>query len=159
MHYLIDGHNLLAKMATIEIGETNGEAELVLLLRRWTAGRRNRKVSIVFDGGLPGGAHRGLSTNPVKVIFAPKDRTADDLLIAQIRKMHNPSEFTIVTDDRAVIKEGQARKAVLLSSVTFARTLDDIDSKDDGRDSADDPPLNDADIDEWLKLFNQDQSG
>ncbi len=158
MHYLIDGHNLLAKMVTINMGDANSEAELVLLLRRWTARGRKRKVSIIFDGGLPGGEDRWLSTGPVKVVFAPRDRTADDLLVARIRKMNNPAEYTVVTDDRAVVNAGQKRKAVILSSGTFARTLDEFDTKDDVTEIADDPALSDAEIVEWLELFKGNQT-
>ncbi|MGB3716740.1 MAG: NYN domain-containing protein [Candidatus Promineifilaceae bacterium] len=159
MRYLIDGHNLIAEMATITLGDPNVEAELVLLLRRWTAGSRKRKVTIVFDGGLPGGENRLLSTSNVKVVFASANRTADDLLISRIRRLDNPSEYTVVTDDRAVIAEVQKRKAIWLSSEVFAQSMDKIESQDDASEPATNPVLSDAEIVEWLEIFKGDQPG
>lgn len=159
MRYLIDGHNLIAEMATITLGDPNVEAELVLLLRRWTAGSRKRKVTIVFDGGLPGGENRLLSTSNVKVVFASANRTADDLLISRIRRLDNPSEYTVVTDDRAVIAEVQKRKVIWLSSEVFAQSMDKIESQDDASEPATNPVLSDAEIVEWLEIFKGDQPG
>ena len=159
MRYLIDGHNLIAKMATITLGDPNDEAELVLLLRRWSAGSRKRKVTVAFDGGLPGGENRLLSTSNVKVVFASGNRTADDLIISSIRRLGNPSEYTVVTDDRAVIAEVQKRKVNWLSSEIFAQSMDNIEARDDVVEPAMNPELSDAEIIEWLELFKGDQPG
>jgi predicted RNA-binding protein with PIN domain len=159
MHYIIDGHNLIAKMATITLGEPNDEAELVLLLRRWTAGSSKRKVTVVFDGGIPGGENRLLSTSSVKVIFASANRTADDLLTSRIRRLDNPSEYTVVTDDREVIAEVQKRKVIWLSSEAFAQSIDKVGIRDDVIKPATNPELSDAEIVEWLELFKGDQPG
>jgi predicted RNA-binding protein with PIN domain len=153
MHYLIDGHNLIAKMSSIELGDPNGEAELVLLLRRWTARGSKRRVSIVFDGGLPGGENRLLSTSKVQVVFAPRDRTADDLLIGRIRRLDNPAEYTVVTGDHSVGDVAQSCKAKLISSRSFAQTLDGLDVQSETADQTEDRELSDTEVDEWLEFF------
>ena len=158
MHYLIDGHNLIAKMASIALGDPNAEAELVLLLRRWTAGSRKRKVTVIFDRGLPGGENRRLSTSTVRVVFASANRTADDLLVSKMGQIGNPSEFTMVTDDRQVIAEVQKRKVIWLSSEAFAQSIDNIAVRDDGNESVSDRELSEAEIVEWLDLFKGDRS-
>ena len=96
MHYLIDGHNLIAKMPDISLDDPDDEVKLVLRLRQWTAGRRKRRVTVIFDGGLPGGAERHLSSRPVKVIFASAGQSADALLINRIQDAKNPAEFTLI---------------------------------------------------------------
>jgi predicted RNA-binding protein with PIN domain len=156
MHYLIDGHNLLAKMSSVTLGEPNAEAELVLLLRRWAAARRNRKLTVIFDGGLPGGQDRLLSTSGVKVVFAPRNRTADDLLNARIQQIRNPSESTVVSDDRAVIRTAQDKRASVTSSGSFAALLDGID---DPKPSTPDetPSMTEEDVNNWLELFGGDR--
>ena len=125
MHYLIDGHNLIARMTSIELGEMNSEAELVLLLRRWAASGRKRNVSVVFDRGLPGGENRLLSTGSIRVLFAPNDRTADDLLIARIRKVDNPAEYTIVTDDHSVQAAGKKKKLNVIMKQLKLRRIEE----------------------------------
>jgi predicted RNA-binding protein with PIN domain len=156
MHYLIDGHNLIAKMAGVDLGDLNDEAELVLLLRRWTAGCKNRKVTVVFDGGLPGGENRILSTSSVKVVFAPADRSADDLLITRIHRLGNPAEYTVVTDDRKVIAEGRQMKASLMSSAKFAQSIESVGERDEFVEDGSDQELSESEIVEWLGLFSGD---
>jgi len=156
MRYLIDGHNLIAKMSSIELGDPNCEAELVLLLRRWTARGSRRKVSVIFDGGLPGGENRLLSTSRVQVVFAPRDRTADDLLIGRIHRLDNPAELTVVTGDHAVGDVAQTSKAKLISSSSFARTLDAFDAQGETVDQSEDRDISDAEVDAWLELFQGD---
>jgi predicted RNA-binding protein with PIN domain len=159
MRYLIDGHNLIAKMTTLTLGDPNDEAELVLLLRRWVAGSRKRKVTVTFDGGLPGGENRRLSTSNVKVFFASGNRTADDLIISSIQRLGNPSEYTVVTDDRAVIAEVQNRKVNWQSSEMFAQSMDNIEARDDAVEPAANSELSEAEISEWLELFKGDPPG
>ena len=156
MHYLIDGHNLIAKMSSIELGDPNGEAELVLLLRKWTGRGSRRRVSVVFDGGLPGGENRLLSTSKVQVVFAPRDRTADDLLIGRIRRLDNPAEHTVVTGDHSVGSVAQSCKANLISSRSFAQTLEGFDAHGKIAEQTQERELSDAEVDEWLDLFQGD---
>ncbi|HET6446346.1 MAG TPA: NYN domain-containing protein [candidate division Zixibacteria bacterium] len=156
MHYLIDGHNLIAKLAGIHLGDPNDEAELVLLLRRWTAGGKNRKVTVVFDGGLPGGENQILSTSSVKVVFASADRTADDLLITRIHRLGNPAEYTVVTDDRKVVTEGRWMKASLMSSNKFAQSIESVGKQDEFVEDGSNQELSETEIVEWLGLFSGD---
>ncbi len=90
MHYLIDGHNLIGKMPEIHLDDPDDEVKLVLRLRSWAAGGAKRRVTVIFDHGLPGGVEKGLSSGPVKVIFAPAGRTADSLLIRRIKHSQKP---------------------------------------------------------------------
>ena len=81
MHYLIDGHNLIATMPGIDLSDPDDEAQLVLRLRTWTAASRKRRVTVYFDGGLPGGPAHDLSGARLKVIFASTGRSADETTI------------------------------------------------------------------------------
>ena len=42
MHYLIDGHNLIAHLADIDLEDPNDEVKLVLMMRGWAAAGRKR---------------------------------------------------------------------------------------------------------------------
>jgi hypothetical protein len=124
MHYLIDGHNLIGQMATISLADPDDEARLVALLRRWTAAGPRRRVTVIFDGGLPGGRERTLSSTPVEVIFAPAGRPADDLLLARIRRIGNPAEHTLVSSDGSLVQAAAARRMAQVESAAFAATLE-----------------------------------
>ncbi len=157
MHYLIDGHNLIGKLPDISLDDPNDEVELILRLKSWAAASRKRKVTVYFDGGLPGGVEQRLSTSDIKVIFAPEGRTADSLIIKRIRKLQNPAEYTLVTSDQQIIAAAQKRRLPHLRSEDFAEKM--------GRDKqkraapppslpeTDDPKISENEVAEWLAIF------
>ncbi len=157
MHYLIDGHNLISKMDAISLEDPNDEVKMVLLLRKWAAGKRNRKVTVVFDGGVPGGEDQYLSTSKVKVLFAPGNLSADDLIITRINRVDNPTEYMVVTSDREVQSAARKRKLALITSEDFSPMVDATDSGDDNVEISPDPEISADELTEWLELFNGSQ--
>jgi predicted RNA-binding protein with PIN domain len=159
MHYLIDGHNLIAKMPDIPMDDPNDEALLVLRLRSWVAGSRKRVVTVIFDRGLPGGRSRFLSGDQLNVIFAPEGRTADTLLINRIRKVNNAAEYTLVSGDQQVLGAARARRMKSISAEAFAKRLDNSNQKAAvvpepvSPAEAEDPALSQEEVAEWLELF------
>jgi predicted RNA-binding protein with PIN domain len=161
MQYLIDGHNLIAKIPDISLEDPDDEAKLVIHLRRWAAAGSNRKISLFFDGGLPGGQQAFLSSPSVKVIFATVGTTADDLMINRITRVHNPAECTVVSSDLEVKRAAVMHKIKTISSGDFAIQINQsIGQKSGGRndsnateDAKRESPLNDQEVAEWLELF------
>ena len=153
MHYLIDGHNLIAALPDISLEDPEDEAELVLLLRSWTAAGAKRRATIIFDGGLPGGQSRGLSSSVVQVIFASSGKPADNLLISRIHQVRNPAEHTLVSSDRAVTAVAKARRMPHISSQEFAQRLLQAPQMDNEPSENEKPELGEEDIADWLKLF------
>ena len=153
MIYLIDGHNLIAQMPGITLGDPNDEAHLVLRLRSWAAVDKKRKIVLIFDKGMPAGKSKNLSTPNIQVRFAPHKTTADRLLIQRINRTKNPREFILVTGDRMIIAAAQARKMPHTTSKKFV-----ADMKVDKRPpppsrEVDNPKVSKNDVDEWLTLF------
>ena len=164
MHYLIDGHNLIAHMPNIDLSDADDEAQLVLRLRRWAAAgrKRKRRITLFFDGGLPGGYAPEFSGGSLKVIFASVGREADTLLIRRIGKVRNPPEFTLVTSDRAILAVAEGRGMPTLSSQTFAAMLHAEGKKGGPADRVvpdkEDPSLDERDVARWLDIFdNKDE--
>lgn len=155
MHYLIDGHNLIAKMPDISLDDPDDEVKLVLRLRSWAAQRKKRRVTVIFDGGMPGGKDVKLSTPSVKVVFAQEGRTADALLITRIYKAKNAPEFTVVSSDNQILNAAQKRRMPLIKSDNFASKLgrDEEDSRVITAVSEDDPHVSHEEVAEWLDLF------
>jgi predicted RNA-binding protein with PIN domain len=160
MHYLIDGHNLIAHMADIDLDDPNDEALLVLRLRSWLAGGRKRRATVIFDGGLPGGRSRFHSTNQLNVIFASEGKTADALLIRRIRQVKNPAEFALISSDQEVIAAARARKMSHHSAEKFAGRLGEVgqppggEPATTGADEAEEPDVSQEEVAEWLALFD-----
>jgi len=161
MQFLIDGHNLIAKIPDISLEDPDDEAKLVLRLRRWSAAGTNRKISLFFDGGLPGGQEPYLSSPSVNVIFATAGRTADDLMINRVTRVQNPAECTVVSSDLEVKRAAIIHKIKTISSGDFASQLDQaIGRKFGGRNDSNatedanrESPLNDQEVAKWLEIF------
>lgn len=154
MNYLIDGHNLIARMQTMSLEDPDDEAKLVLRLRSWSAASRKRQVTVIFDAGLPSGMDKRLSTSQVTVVFAPMDSTADALLIKRINKMRNPAEYVVVSSDRAVLAVAAARRVPSLVSEAFAVHLEEK-AEEPAAPPQPEKPENSAagEVEEWLTLF------
>ena len=159
MHYLIDGHNLIARMADIDLADPDDEAQLIMRLRRWIAGSRKRTVTVYFDGGLTGGRARDLSGQRLDVIFASHGRRADDLLVRRINRVQNPPEYTLVTADREIVAAAERRRMPLLSPEAFAAQLDETAlrerarSEPDPTPATDRPVLTEEEVALWLDIF------
>jgi predicted RNA-binding protein with PIN domain len=161
MHYLIDGHNLIGRSPDIELEDPDDEVKLVLKLRSWAARGRKRRVTVVFDRGLPGGKDKGLSTGTVQVIFAAGGQTADTILIKRIRAVRNAQEYTLVSGDRRIIQEATARRMPVWTAVQFIERMDrDKDQEGGAKKAAQDlaqmadPRLSEAELAMWLDLFD-----
>lgn len=161
MHYLIDGHNLIGRMPDINLDDPQDEIELVLRLRSWAARSRKRRVTVVFDHGLPGGTDRRLSTGKIAVIFASSGKSADSILISRVKGVKNPREYTLVTSDHHILDAARARRMPVLKAEEFALTLAS-DIKKRKRKSGDtsdlpdhsDPQVSESEIEMWLNLFD-----
>jgi predicted RNA-binding protein with PIN domain len=156
MHFLIDGHNLIARMPDIDLADPDDEAKLVARLKRWASAESKRKVTVIFDAGLPGGVDRGLSNSSVSVIFAPTGVTADALLIKRIDKLRDAGAYAVVTSDQAIISVARRRKIRVLRSEEFVGVLAEErrPARPSPRATADaDPQLSPNELAEWLELF------
>jgi predicted RNA-binding protein with PIN domain len=155
MHYLIDGHNLIAAVPDISLEDPDDEVKLILLLKSWAVARHKREVTVIFDGGLPGGYQQRLSTSRINVIFASAGQTADTLLTRRIKKVPNPPEYTLVSSDRAVQGAAAARKMAVLSSEAFVELLVKKEERplQPKVEESDNPALSSEEVAEWLELF------
>lgn len=123
MPYIIDGHNLIAALPDINLDDPDDEVKLVLKLRAWCA-HTGRKAVVYFDGGLPGGVARDLSTSRLRVIFAAAERSSADALIqAHLQRLKDARNWTVVTSDRDILAVAYRRGAHGLKSQDFAAEL------------------------------------
>jgi predicted RNA-binding protein with PIN domain len=151
MPTLIDGHNLIGKLPDIDLADPDDEAKLVQKLRTYCA-RTGKQVTVVFDRGLPGGKSHELSGGGVDVRFASPGRTADGILRERIRNAKNPRGVTVVTSDRRIILDAEARRARVIRSEDFAERLS---RKRGPAAEADEKPSSEGDLGYWLKQFGE----
>jgi predicted RNA-binding protein with PIN domain len=149
---LIDGHNLIGKLPDIDLSDPDDEAQLVLKLRTYCA-RTRKRVTVIFDHGLPGGKSHELSGGGVDVRFASAGRTADGVIRERIRRSRNPRGLTVVTSDNRIIGDAQRSGARVVRSEEFANQLskrpEPGEAPDDGKPSGGD------EVGYWLLQFGE----
>ncbi|MBU0704895.1 MAG: NYN domain-containing protein [Chloroflexi bacterium] len=151
MPLLIDGHNLIGRgqLPGLRLDDPDDEAKLVARLRTYCA-RTRKRVTVVFDHGLPGGRSRELSGGGVEVVFASAGRTADGILRERVRRARDPRGLTVVTSDNEVIAAAQAGGARVIRSEEFAAQLDVPRAKVER-----DVHLSAEEVEEWLNVFGK----
>ena len=161
MPYLIDGHNLIGQLPDIDLADPDDEVKLVLKLRSFAA-RISKKVTVVFDHGIPAGVEKGLSTHSVTVRFASRKSSADNVIKQVIRNLKNPSGWILVSSDRDVRDLASQRKMKIITSHDFVARLQSNARPKSAKKRAQsvmentpktNPHLSAAEVDEWLEIF------
>jgi predicted RNA-binding protein with PIN domain len=156
MPLLIDGHNLIGSgtLPGISLGDKDDELQLVRLLRRYRS-RLRSDITVVFDGGIPGGTSRVLSGGGVKVVFAfSRKQRADDIISARTRRAANPGSLTVVTSDNHLAQEARSHGAQVISSSRFADRL--LAPLPTTRRLREEPRLPEREVEDWLAFFDGD---
>jgi predicted RNA-binding protein with PIN domain len=151
MTILIDGHNLIGKIADLRLDDADDEAKLLIRLRSYRA-HTGKHLTVYFDPGIGYQSPARQSKGGIRVRQAGTGKHADDLIIRDIRRHRNPRELTVVTSDHAIQDVARQYGAQVIDSETFAAQLSRPLEPDDTRDS---PPLSEDEVEEWLDLFGQ----
>jgi len=157
MRYLIDGHNLIGSLPDLSLDDPDDEAKLVFKLRSFCA-RTGKRVTVIFDGGLPGGFAPNLSNSKVQVIFALSERsTADQVLQRKMSAIKNVEAYTVVSADQAVLEGGRRHGLKVMTSAAFAKLL--CQKAEPAEDTSDDKEahvrLSAQEVQTWLQLFTK----
>lgn len=157
MPLLVDGHNLIAHIPGLSLADSDDEAQLVLLLRRYALVRRGRRVVVVFDRGVYGHPQT-LNGYGVECHFAHSPDDADKELVRRIRKIRRTSEWQLVTSDRAVAGAARSRQIVVISAPDFALRLQKLvqPTVQPDRKYSDRPPSK-QEVEDWLRFFGVDE--
>ena len=152
MPYLIDGHNLIARLPDIDLEDPNDEAKLVIKLRGFVA-KSGKKCTVIFDGGIPGGFSM-MSNKAVKVIFASAFHTnADSVIKERIRKIPDTTNWTIISSDNEVLDYARRHKMQAKTSVEFVQQLQRKPRIQDSRGESTHVQVTKDEVDEWLDIF------
>ena len=159
MAYLIDGHNLIAHIPGFSLADPDDEARLVMLLRGYITARRGRRAVVVFDRGVYGHPER-LDGYGISCVFARSPQDADEQLMRRLRALKRPRDWMLVTSDRRVVRAGEECGVKVIGSHEFAgRLLEPKGAKLAEPGEKSDVRLSEAEIEEWLRIFEGRQEG
>ena len=159
MAYLIDGHNLIAHIAGFSLADPDDEARLVMLLRGYITARRGRRAVVVFDRGVYGHPEK-LDGYGISCVFARSPQDADEQLIRRMRSLKRPRDWMLVTSDRRVARAAEERGMKVMDSREFAgRLLTPKGVKPAEHGEKADVRLSEAEIEEWLRVFEERPDG
>jgi predicted RNA-binding protein with PIN domain len=148
MPLLVDGHNLIGQMPDLHLCDPDDEIGLVRKLRAY-ASRTGKRITVVFDSGLPGGRSAELSGAGVEAVFASHHSSADRVLLERVETASDRGGLTVVTSDREVAERVRLYGARVVSSGQFANHLD---ARRDPVEARDVSPSSEE-VEEWLEVF------
>ena len=155
MNYIIDGHNLIGKTPGLSLSMPDDEQRLIELLNLFGRGSRH-KLEVYFDGAPAGQA--GLrSHGRVRAHFVSASSSADDAIKLRLRRLgKSAANWVVVSSDRSVQAAAHEAHAGVLSAEDFTRHVQaTIQTRpDEGGDTAN-QPLSEAEVNEWLKIFEE----
>lgn len=142
--FLIDGYNLLHSFARAQSGE-DARGGLVALIQAWCE-RGGYTARIVFDP--TGGMKRNDVRGPVQVRNVPQGTTADEEILAALGGTADRTQYTVVSNDSAIVKAAAKRGFTVVPCEDFARM---ILTRAEGPEKADAAPP--GEVDYWMKEF------
>lgn len=152
MPLIIDGHNLIGADPTISLDDPQDELQLVRKLQGHSRTSR-RSLVVYFDQGELS-ACTSLSAGLVSVRFVRPPRTADDAILAHLRRLGGEARnWTIVTSDRQLQAAARELGARVLQSEDFAL---EMNSSGPSPGESEKPEMLSSDeIAEWEELFRR----
>jgi predicted RNA-binding protein with PIN domain len=162
MVFLIDGYNLLAVSGVFPKGAptfANARRALLDYLARELTEDEAAKTTVVFDAAAaPAGLPRELSHRGMKILFAPKDRDADDVIEELIRAASAPRRLTVVSSDHRIQRAAKRRMARAIDSDLFRLELAERRRKKKLPAAANEAAKPDdrsaGDAEDWIAIFN-----
>jgi predicted RNA-binding protein with PIN domain len=151
MPYLIDGHNLIACMPSIDLDDPDDENRLIDKLRTYCI-RMGKGMVVYFDRRAPGTNDPSPAAGLI-VHFVTPPTSADEAIRDHLLRLGREApNWTVVSSDHAVQTAARQAGARFLDGPTFARQL--LVEESSARETEKpDSPLSEEEIAEWERLF------
>lgn len=122
LHVLIDGNNLLHAMRAHAPVPLVGRETMVKVIERW-ARQAEDKVTLCLDGHPPQGPMaKQFTSSRIDVRFSER-LSADDLIVAVIKRSTDPSRLRLVSADTALTYEARSRGCAVTNPLEFIGEL------------------------------------
>lgn len=154
MPYIIDGHNLVGKIPSLNLDDLDDEQELIKLLQEYCL-QTGKDIEVYFDKSATGHT-RAHVHGRVTARFVRSGETADQAIARHLKRLGNQAaNWTVVSSDRQVQNAAKRARARVIPSETFSA---DLLAESASPGSSDEPNINEDEIDEWLDLFGSEEN-
>ena len=153
MQYIIDGHNLIPRIAGLSLSDPEDENKLIDMLTPFLRAKKSRAM-VFFDHASTGQAGQR-NFGLVKAFFVPQGQIADNAIADYLHQLGGSARnYTVVSSDRMVQAAVHAHHATSLQSQEFAAQLERFYEEAPPSDASE-PTLSALEIAQWEELFNQ----
>ncbi|MBV8879944.1 MAG: NYN domain-containing protein, partial [Planctomycetaceae bacterium] len=142
--FLIDGYNLLHSFARARSGE-EARGGLIALIHAWCE-RGGYRARIVFDP--TGGMKRNDARGAIEIRNVPQGRTADEEIVEALDGTDDRTQYTVVSNDAAIVKAAGKRGFTVVPCEEFARM---ISTRPEGPEKSE--SASPGEVDYWMKEF------
>ena len=155
-HIIVDGYNMILRGMGITAGNESrleqARQKLVGQLSGYRVGK-NIAITIVFDGQMQFQSMKSTASG-VTVVFSRPPQKADHVIIELLEKEANAANATLVTSDMAL---ASLARSIGSNHVTVEEFMGKYTApeRDTGYGEKYDPPQSRAEIEKWLKIFNE----
>ena len=145
--FLVDGYNLLHSFVREKTGG-EARAKLVALIESYCV-RCSYRARIVFDptGGMKRNDRRG----PLEIRNVPQGSTADEEILAALHATDDRTQYTVVSNDAAIVKAAVKKGFTVVPCEEFARL---ISAQPQGPEKGE--GASSGEVDYWMKEFGLD---
>jgi hypothetical protein len=151
MPYIIDGHNLIGKLPSIDLADPDDELQLIQLLIGFLR-NASKRGTVFFDRGLSADSREN-SFGRLEVRFVRPPQTADDAIRSYLQKIKSVARnFTVVSSDRSILKAARLTGARWMKSEEFASLLSPKEISA-GEPEKPEILLSPREIENWERLF------
>lgn len=153
MNLIIDGHNLIPHLPGITLRDIDDEEKLIRWLLDYSRTRKVR-VNVYFDQAAANN-QGSRSFGAVKAHFIQKGTTADDAIVAALKKLGGSARnYKVISSDRMVIAAAKSMHAEVMLSSDFARELVKL-SEDSPETDPRNKALSQDEVEEWEEFFTK----
>jgi predicted RNA-binding protein with PIN domain len=154
MPYIIDGHNLIAKLRGLDLSAENDEQQLVERLQVFCL-KRGKTAEVYFDKA-PFGSKERVKTGKVTAIFVRSGSTADSAIHRRLSKIGGSvKNYWVVSSDHRVQQSAKEFHARSISSEEFAELMEQMGQDTAAPDEGPEAVLDEEEVEKWLKIFRK----
>jgi len=157
MPYIIDGNNLVGCFPDITLDDPEARSRLLFVIRKFQENKKNN-IIIVFDGESDEGMRNQMTSSKFTIVYPEIGNSADDEIKEILSGFNYFKDVVVVTSDRELKTFARKKGAKTINSIEFyfeLKRFSHIYGKKEENQKRIDAELDETEVDQWMKIFNE----